>query len=73
MRAIKGYYDGENFKAIDNIEVKKNQKVIITLLDEFLPSDKNAYKKYVGKLSDKSYKEIVEALKDCEKVDKNEW
>lgn len=76
MQALKGYYDGRYFKAIDKVNIKKNQKVIITVLEEFIDEGNNqdkAYKKYIGKLSDENYSEIVEAIKDCEKVDENEW
>jgi hypothetical protein len=34
MVSIKGYYDGTSYVAVENIDVKPNQQVIITLLDE---------------------------------------
>jgi hypothetical protein len=34
MEAVKGYYDGTNFIPVNPVSVKKNQKVIITMLDE---------------------------------------
>ncbi|MBP5695123.1 MAG: hypothetical protein J6X11_00575 [Treponema sp.] len=37
MLAINGYYDGTNYVAQENIAIKPNQKVIITVLDDFLP------------------------------------
>lgn len=36
MLALEGYYDGENVKTVEKIRAKKNQKLIITILDEFV-------------------------------------
>ena len=43
MLALEGYYDGESVKTIGRIQAQKNQKLIITILDEFvdeLPNEK---------------------------------
>lgn len=37
MIAINGYYNGSSYVTEGNIAVKPNQRVIITLLDEFIP------------------------------------
>lgn len=37
MTAVSAYYDGNNYVTESNVLVKKNQKVIITLLDEYVP------------------------------------
>lgn len=37
MLAVNGYYDGNNYIAEGNVVAKTNQKVIITLLDDYLP------------------------------------
>ena len=34
MKAVYGYYDGQNYIVDGNIMVKPNQKVVITLLDD---------------------------------------
>jgi len=75
MLALKGYYNGKEFVPLDKVDIKPNQRVIITVLDEYINEDKTekSYKKYVGKLSSESYNEIKEALKETEKVDVNEW
>lgn len=75
MLALKGFYNGKDYVPLEKVDVKPNQKVIITVLDEYIsPNDKDKpYKKYIGKLNSESYNEIVEALKETEKVDKNEW
>lgn len=36
MLALEGYYDGETIRTVEKIQAKKNQKVIITILDEFV-------------------------------------
>jgi len=79
MLAVKGYYDGKEFKALENIKLNKNQKVIITVLDEYI-EDKDIssikekpHKKFLGIWKGNNLKEIEEALKDTEKVDTDEW
>jgi hypothetical protein len=76
MLALKGYFNGKEFVPLEKVNIKANQKVIITVLDEYidtLTKKEKPYKKYVGKLSTTSYNELVEALKETEKVDLNEW
>lgn len=76
MLALKGYYNGKEFVPLEKVNLKPNQKVIITVLDEYLNPDfrpEKPFKKFIGKLSDESYKEITEALKETEKVDIDEW
>lgn len=36
MLALEGYYDGENVRTLEKMQAKKNQKLIITILDEFV-------------------------------------
>jgi len=76
MLALKGYFNGKEFVPLDKVDVKLNQKVIITVLDEYLSVEEKpekSYKKYVGKLRSESFHEISEALKETEKVDMSEW
>lgn len=74
MQSINGYYNGQEFVPLDNVIPKKNQKVIITFLDDYIDSVKaKPFQKYVGKLDQQSFVEITQALKDCEKVDADEW
>jgi len=77
MLAIKGYFNGKEFVLLEKVNnIKPNQKVIITVLDEYVDVKKSSEKpflKYFGKLDDESYNEIEEALKECEKVDADEW
>jgi len=73
MNPIYGYYNGTNFVPTKHIILPRNQKVLITILDEQDEINEKPYKKYLGKLDAESTREILEALKDCEKVDYNEW
>lgn len=36
MLALQGYYDGNVVQTLEKIPAEKNQKVIITILDEFI-------------------------------------
>ena len=36
MIAVQGYYDGTTIKPLDKILAKPNQRVIITIMDEFV-------------------------------------
>ena len=41
MLAVEGYYDGTEIRPLEKINVKKNQKVIITITNDFIkPTDK---------------------------------
>jgi hypothetical protein len=76
MLALKGYFNGKEFVPLEKVNLKTNQKVIITVLDEYFNPESHPekpYKKFVGKLSTQSFIEVTEALKETEKVDINEW
>ena len=76
MLALKGYFNGKDFIPLEKVDIKPNQKVIITVLDEYVDAKKDSEKpflKYFGKLDTESCNEFEEALKECEKVDFNEW
>ena len=52
MFAIQGYFDGVTVKPLEKITAKPNQKVIITIMDEFIePEDKTDKKGMKGVLS----------------------
>lgn len=36
MLALQGYFDGNEVRTLEQIHAKKNQKLIITILDEFI-------------------------------------
>lgn len=39
MLALQGYYDGNTVQTLEKIQAKKNQKLIITVLDEFIEEE----------------------------------
>jgi len=74
MVSINGYFDGKDFIPLDNALPRKNQKVIITILDEFFyPGNEKPFRKYVGTLQVKDAEDIVNALSDCKQADIDEW
>jgi hypothetical protein len=36
MLALKGYFNGKEFIPLEKVNIKANQKVIITVLDEYI-------------------------------------
>jgi hypothetical protein len=42
MQAYQGYFDGESFKPLEHIPAKPNQRVIITVMDEYVEPDREA-------------------------------
>ena len=42
LAAVKGYYDGESIRTLEKVNVRKNQKVIITILDEYVEDEKHS-------------------------------
>lgn len=67
MLAVQGYYDGANIRALENINAKPNQKVIITIMDEFLEqADRKETKGMRGILSEY-------ANPDLAKKEKGAW
>lgn len=39
MLAVKGYFDGVSIKPLEKIIAKPNQKVIITIIDDFIEQE----------------------------------
>jgi len=60
MQSVYGYFDGKTIILPDYINCKKNQKVLITFIDEV---------KYLGKITDDNYEILLEALSRGEEVD----
>ena len=53
MISVKGYFDGMHIKPLENFEIKPNQKVIITVMDEFVEHKKKVSAKSLrGALSE---------------------
>ncbi len=45
MLAVNGYYDGVAIKTLEDLEAKPNQRLIITVMDDFIEPDGNTQKK----------------------------
>ncbi|MBQ3826324.1 MAG: hypothetical protein II811_09350 [Spirochaetaceae bacterium] len=72
MLAVNGYYDGKVCVPLAKVAIQPQQKVIITVLDEVMPTKRNL-KKYVGKISKEDSELIAKAVEEGRKVDSNEW
>ena len=57
MNSIYGYYNGETIVPSSRVELKKNQKVLITPI------------KNLGKITDDNYEILLKALSDGEEVE----
>ena len=42
MTTVQGYYDGVHYVALEKIDIKPNQKITITVLDDFMPQNDRA-------------------------------
>ena len=74
MEAIKAYYNGSAFVPVAPVKVKLNQPALITIIeDENSRLSSNSYVEFFGALSAESCLEIIETLKDTEKVDIDGW
>ena len=74
MDTIQAYYNGSVFVPIAPVKAQLNQPALITILDNAnVTTSSNRLLDFFGALSAESYSEIIEALKDTERVDVNEW
>ena len=65
MRSINAYYNGDTFVPLEKPVIQPNQKVIITILDDFVGEQmkpKNVYEEFFGTLDNESFLEIENAL-----------
>ncbi|MDR2571755.1 MAG: hypothetical protein LBD23_15870 [Oscillospiraceae bacterium] len=74
MDTIQAYYNGSVFIPLAPVKAKLNQPALITILESInTKADNNRCSEFFGALSIESYQEILDALKDTERVDVNEW
>ena len=45
MEAVQGYYDGASIRLLEKVKAKPNQRVVITIMDEFVVPEKTTSKK----------------------------
>lgn len=61
MLAVNGYFDGKSIQLLEEVHAQKNQKVIITVLDEYIEKKSPLPKKSVfGKLSRYASPDLIE-------------
>ncbi|HBG37200.1 MAG TPA: hypothetical protein DDW88_09075 [Treponema sp.] len=67
MISLTGFFDGSTFVPLDEIKVEKNQKVIITILDDFIDTSKKSKNSYFGSLKNKikTISEDFDKTPDC--------
>ncbi len=68
MLALKGYYDGKTIQPLEEVQAKKNQRLIITILDEFIKEIPKEEKKKVARGSLSKY-----ANPDLWEQEKSAW
>lgn len=68
MLALQGYYDGENIQPLEKINAKKNQRLIITVLDDFIPETLKTEKRKTARGSLAEY-----ANPDLKEQEKTAW
>ena len=75
MNALQGYTENGKIIPIGNPIIPDGLRVIVTILDDITNKRVNsrAYLSYAGALSDESYGEIMDILKDAGQIDANEW
>ena len=39
MTTVQGYYDGVHYVTLERVNIKPNQKITITVLDDFMPQN----------------------------------
>lgn len=76
MQSVKGYYDGTNIRPLEEMTVKPNQRVIITIMDEFIDPPLIAPKKGMrGILAQYADPELAEKEKgawECAAAEKHD-
>ena len=63
---VQGYYDGTTIQLLENITAKPNQKVMITIMDEFVePAQRTQVKNLRGILSEYANPALVGQEKEA--------
>lgn len=65
MLALQGYYDGEVIRPLEKINAKKNQRLIITVLDDFISETLKTEKRKTarGSLAEYANPDLIEQEK----------
>ena len=65
MLVLPAYYDGSSVKTVDNYKFSKNQKLMITVLDESEEKKLNGIKTLRGSLSKYANPKLIEKEKSA--------
>lgn len=66
MLAVQGYFDGTMIHPLEEITAKPNQRVIITIMDEFVePAKTSSQRSLRGALAQYADPKLVEKEKDA--------
>lgn len=65
MLALQGYYDGNTVQTLEKIQAKKNQKLIITVLDEFIEEPEKKIHSARGSLAEYAKPELMNEEKSA--------
>ena len=68
MLALQGYYDGNAIQTLEKIQAKKNQKLIITVLDEFIEETSQNEKQQSARGSLEKYADV-----ELQKKEESAW
>ncbi len=74
MVSVNGYFDGNVVKPLEKIDAKPNQRVIITIMDEFFtPEPKKDIKSMRGVLAQYADPELAKKEKEARKPGNALW
>lgn len=68
MTSVYAYYDGKNYITQSNIAIKENQRVIITLLDDFVPQQRKRSLSEIKKYMNSDTKSVPEGISAVEYI-----
>lgn len=68
MLALQGFYDGKTIQPLEKIHARKNQRLIITVLDEFIQETAGETKQTTARGSLSKY-----ASPDLQQQEKSAW
>ena len=71
MLAVQGYYDGVAFQPLEKTKVLPNQKVIITIMDDFVEKPKASEEERLKLVEELSGSLAAYAIKDGRSIDEN--
>ena len=62
MTSVHAYYDGHGYVTEDNVAIKPNQRVIITILDDYVPQRNRRTLNEIKSYTDSGSKSIPDGI-----------